>query len=82
VRRAAISKSRLRYGSDEVRQDEPNVFLCVSSFNSGAQEFYERHNYECVGELRDFIIPGASEIVLRKTMAPKTVFATGPQKST
>jgi ribosomal protein S18 acetylase RimI-like enzyme/predicted ester cyclase len=72
----------MKFAEERILKDEPNVFLCVSSFNAGAQKFYERHNYDRVGELRDFIIPGASAIVLRKTMAPKTVFATGPQKST
>ena len=67
----------MRFAEERILKDEPNVFLCVSSFNAGAQRFYERHNYERVGELRDFIIPGASEIILRKTMAPKRVFATG-----
>jgi ribosomal protein S18 acetylase RimI-like enzyme/predicted ester cyclase len=71
----------MRFAEERIFKDEPNVFLCVSSFNSDAQRFYERHNYERVGELPDFIVPGASEIILRKTMAPKTVFAMRGQRT-
>jgi ribosomal protein S18 acetylase RimI-like enzyme len=45
-----------------------HFFLCVSSFNSAARAFYERHGYECVGELRDYVIDGASEFVMHKRL--------------
>ncbi|HZP94681.1 MAG TPA: GNAT family N-acetyltransferase [Burkholderiales bacterium] len=47
-----------------------NLFLTVSDFNSGAQQFYRRLGYEVVGELRDYLIAGHSEILLRKTRGP------------
>jgi len=47
-----------------------NIFLCVSSFNTGARRFYERLGYAAVGELKDYIIDGASEILMRKRLAP------------
>lgn len=48
----------------------PNVFLCVSSFNTGAQKFYARLGYERIGTLRDLVITGSDEILLRKTLRP------------
>ena len=48
-----------------------NVFLLVSSFNSGAIAFYVRRGYEYVGEIRDAVIPGASEIIMRKRRSGK-----------
>jgi len=48
----------------------PNVFLCVSSFNEEARRLYERLGYDEVGELRDFIVPGHSEILMRKSIGP------------
>ena len=46
-----------------------DMFLCVSSFNAGARRFYERLGYAVAGELQDYIIDGASEILMRKRLA-------------
>lgn len=48
----------------------PNVFLCVSSFNDGARRLYPRLGYEYVGELRDYLVRGHSELLYRKTRGP------------
>ena len=45
----------------------PNVYLCVSDFNTGARAFYRRIGYEEVGALRDLLLPGRGEILMRKT---------------
>src|SRR5688572_7288617 len=45
-----------------------DVFLCVSSFNPRARTLYERLGYELIGELTDFVIVGASELLLRKRL--------------
>ena len=45
----------------------PNVYLCVSDFNTGARAFYSRLGYEEVGALRDLLLPGKGEILMRKT---------------
>lgn len=52
----------------------PNVFLCVSSFNRGAQRFYRRQGYARVGALKDFVVRGQDEILMRKTIAPSLGF--------
>ena len=52
----------------------PNVFLCVSAFNGGAQRFYRRLGYARVGVLKDFVVRGQDEILLRKTIAPSLGF--------
>lgn len=65
--------SRLvRFAEERIFRDVPNVFLCVSSFNTRAQNLYHRLGYQRIGELRDFIVPGHSEILMRKTVAPLT----------
>jgi len=55
----------------EIFSVHANVFLCVSSFNRKAQEFYKRLGYNVVGELKDYIIRGHSEILMRKTRGPR-----------
>ena len=42
------------------------VWLCHSSFNTRAGAFYARHGFEAVTELRDLLIDGTDEILMRK----------------
>ncbi len=45
-----------------------HIFLLVSSFNQGAQDFYRQHGYELIGELKDYIVPGQSEFIMHKRL--------------
>ena len=65
-----VGSRLLRYAEEYIFRRSPNVFMCVSSFNTDAQRLYERLGYHVVGELEDYVIPGASEILLRKTTGP------------
>jgi ribosomal-protein-alanine N-acetyltransferase len=60
----------IRFAEKRIFRENPNVFMCVSSFNLDAQRLYLRLGYEVVGQLKDFVVPGFSEILLRKTIAP------------
>ena len=62
------------FAEDRIGQVSPNAFLCVSSFNPDARRLYERLGYEFVGELRDYLIPGASELLFRKSGGPWSTF--------
>ena len=64
----------IEYAEERIFRETPNVFINASSFNPGAQRLYERLGYEVVGELRDYIVPGHSEVLLRKTIGPLTEF--------
>jgi len=50
-------------------RDRSHFFLLVSSFNPRAQQFYRRHGYECVGELKDYIVAGHSEFIFHKKVS-------------
>lgn len=65
------------FAEERILRDTPNVFICVSSFNPRARAFYERLGYEVVGPLRDFIVRGYDEILLRKTIGP--LYGSKPQ---
>ena len=54
----------------------PNVYLCVSDFNHGARQFYRRLGYEEVGVLRDLLLPGKGEVLMRKSVAAWRQFRT------
>lgn len=44
------------------------IFLCVSSFNPRARALYERHGYRLIGDLPDYVIDGASELLMAKRL--------------
>ena len=69
-RNRGIGSKLLAFAEERIFSEVPNVFICVSSFNEKAQRLYRRLGYEVVGELRDYIVAGHSEILLRKTIAP------------
>jgi ribosomal protein S18 acetylase RimI-like enzyme len=48
----------------------PNVFLLVSADNAAARRFYERRSYREIGEIPDYVGPGLTEILYRKTTGP------------
>jgi ribosomal-protein-alanine N-acetyltransferase len=73
-RNRGIGTKLIEFAERRILREAPNVFMCVSSFNEQAQKLYARLGYEVVGELREFIVPDHSEILLRKTIAPWTEF--------
>lgn len=50
------------------RPSARHFFLCVSSFNTRARAFYERQGYRRVGEFPDYLLDGASEILMHKRL--------------
>lgn len=73
-RNKGIGSRLLKFAEDRIFAKAPNVFMCVSSFNKKAQKLYKRLGYKVIGELKDYIVPGHSEILLRKSIAPLTEF--------
>ena len=73
-RSKGIGSQLMAFAEKRIFSETSNAFICVSSFNKGAQKLYERLGYKVIGELKDYIISGHSEILLRKTTAPLTEF--------
>lgn len=78
-RNSGIGTKLIEFAEGRIFREAPNVFMCVSSFNEQAQKLYARLGYEVVGELKEFIVPDHSEILLRKTIAPWTEFRKSTQ---
>lgn len=69
-----LGRRLMAFAEERIFRETPNVFLNVASFNPQAQRLYERLGYEVVGELRDYIVPGHSEILMRKSTGPLAEF--------
>jgi ribosomal protein S18 acetylase RimI-like enzyme len=69
-----VGRKLMQFAEDRIFRDFPNIFLCVSSFNTRAQQFYKSLGFHVVGELTDYLIAGHSEILMRKTIGPRTTF--------
>lgn len=73
-RNKGVGSKLMSFVEDRIFREAPNVFICVSDFNEGAQRLYHRLGYEVIGELRDYLVSGKSEILMRKTIAPLAEF--------
>lgn len=60
----------MRYAEERIFRHGPNVYLLVSDFNVRAQAFYRRLGYVRVGAFPDYIVPGITERLYRKTRGP------------
>jgi ribosomal-protein-alanine N-acetyltransferase len=65
-----LGTALIAFAESRIFVETPNAFICVSSFNERARALYQRLGYEIVGELRDYIVRGHSEWLLRKSIAP------------
>ena len=68
-RSSGIGASMVQFAENLFRPEARHMFLCVSSFNQRARAFYERLGYQQVGEFENYIIDGASEVLMHKRLA-------------
>jgi ribosomal-protein-alanine N-acetyltransferase len=73
-RNKGIGSQLMEFAEIRIFNESPNAFIMVSSFNPDAKRLYNRLGYKKIGELKDYIIPGHSEYLLRKSIAPLTEF--------
>jgi ribosomal protein S18 acetylase RimI-like enzyme len=60
----------LHFCEEKILETSPNMFICVSAFNTRALKLYESFGFERIGELPNFVKSGITEILLRKTVGP------------
>lgn len=65
-----IGTAMLEFSEERLFRFFPNVYICVSSFNHGAQKLYYQLGFEKIGELKDYFLKGYDEYILRKTVGP------------
>lgn len=57
----------LQFCEDRIRKVSPNIFICVSTINPRAQKLYEEVGFEAIGVIKNFVVNGYDEILMRKT---------------
>jgi ribosomal protein S18 acetylase RimI-like enzyme len=67
---AGIGTALIEFAEKRIFLISPNVFMMVSSFNTKAAELYVKMGYEKIGTLKNFVIEGKDEFLLRKTVGP------------
>jgi ribosomal-protein-alanine N-acetyltransferase len=80
-RNKGLGTALIRYCEERIFKISPNSFICYSSFNPAAGKLYERLGYELVGELKDLLVNGHSEFLLRKTIGSFADFNKGILKT-
>jgi [ribosomal protein S18]-alanine N-acetyltransferase len=64
----------LKFCEERIFRISPNVFMCVSTFNTEAARLYYKLGYNKIGDLKDFIVRGHSETLLRKSIGTISEF--------
>ncbi len=67
-RKNKIGSLLMDYIEKRIFSTHPNVFLCVSSFNEAAKRFYIKRGYDEIGTIKDYLVKGYDEILMRKTI--------------
>jgi [ribosomal protein S18]-alanine N-acetyltransferase len=69
ARNKKIGEALMTFSEDLFRKESRHFFLCVSSFNLSAQEWYRKLGYSSLCVFKDYIISGADEILMYKKLS-------------
>lgn len=70
-RSQGLGRQMLEFCENRIHEGSPNVFICVSHFNTRALSLYQSLGFTLVGTLKDFLMPGYDELLLRKSIGPR-----------
>ena len=68
IRNYGLGSSLISFAEERIFSVSPNVFMLVSAFNENAARLYYKLGYEKIGLLKNFVVDGMDEILLRKTI--------------
>lgn len=70
ARSKGIGRNLMRSWERRSLRSQKNLYLCVSDFNRGARRFYSGLGYQAIGRVKNLVIKGSDELLLRKTSGP------------
>ena len=70
-----LGRKLLSFCEERILKFSPNVFICVSSFNTGAIKLYYDFGFKLIGEMDNFVREGFTELLLRKTVGPRAGYS-------
>ena len=65
---AGLGTALIQFAEKRIFSISPNVFMLVSAFNHRAAQLYFQLGYEKIGTIKNFVIEGYDEFLLRKTI--------------
>jgi ribosomal protein S18 acetylase RimI-like enzyme len=74
TRGSGLGTALIQFAEKRIFSVSPNAFMLVSAFNEKAASLYHRLGYEKIGTLKNFVIDGLDEFLLRKTIGPLNDF--------
>jgi ribosomal protein S18 acetylase RimI-like enzyme len=74
IRSSGLGTELIRYAEERIFSISPNVFMLVSAFNEKAASLYFKLGYEKIGTLKNFVVYGLDEFLLRKTIGSLNAF--------
>jgi ribosomal protein S18 acetylase RimI-like enzyme len=74
MRSSGVGSALIAFAEKRIFSISPNVFMLVSAFNEKAYRLYSRLGYEKIGTLKNFVVDGMDEFLLRKTIGPLNDF--------
>jgi ribosomal protein S18 acetylase RimI-like enzyme len=70
-RGSGIGTELIDFSEKRILEFSPNIFICVSEFNTRAAKLYYSLGYKLVGRLDSFLKEGFTELLLRKSFGPR-----------
>lgn len=65
-----LGSHALAWIETEYRERTGNIWLLVSAFNDKAKGFYGANGFIPIGEIKDFLMEGEDEVLMRKVICP------------
>jgi len=75
MRGSGLGTELIKFAEERIFSISPNVFMLVSAFNEKAAGLYFKLGYEKIGTLKNFVLDGYNEFLLRKTIGPLKDFS-------
>jgi len=75
MRGSGLGTALIQFAEKRIFSVSPNAFMLVSTFNEKAAKLYFKLGYEKIGTLKNFVVNGLDEFLLRKTIGSLNTFS-------